>query len=233
MQITWLGHTGFRIERSGAGTILIDPWVDHPKSTDSVRAVDKADLILVTHGHGDHVGSLLYIAEKTGAVIVCIHEIAVYLNSKDIPNRIVGMNKGGTAVFEGVRVTMVHADHSSSIQDGNRILPGGEAVGYVLRFDSGHSVYHAGDTGVFGDMALIHRLYAPRVAMLPIGDHYTMGPAEAALAAELIRPECIIPMHYGTFPVLTGTPEALVQALPEELKGRVLALAVGQEAELE
>lgn len=233
MHLTWLGHTGFRIESRTGSTVLIDPWVDHPKTTESVRNIDKADVILVTHGHGDHVGSLLSIAGKTGAAVVCIHEISVYLNSRNIPNRIVGMNKGGTAVFEGVRVTMVHADHSSSIQDGDQLIPGGEAVGYVLRFDDGSSVYHAGDTSVFGDMALIRRLYQPKVALLPIGDHYTMGPQEAALAAELIDPERIVPMHYGTFPVLTGTPEALVDALPADFKHRVLTLAVGQRTELD
>jgi len=230
MRITWLGHTGFHIESDEGLEILVDPWVNHPKATDSVRRTNRADIILVTHGHGDHVGSLLHMAEVTRARIVCIHEMSVYLNSKKLENQIIGMNKGGTADLGGVRATMVHADHSSSIQDGGALLPGGDAVGYVLRFRNGYSIYHAGDTGVFGDMTLIRRLYAPKLTLLPIGDHYTMGPVEAALAVELLQPDRVIPMHYGTFPLLTGTPEALVEALPDELKSRVTPLSVGETA---
>ena len=231
MKLTWLGHNGFRLVTGKGATVLIDPWIDHPLANEAVRSLDRADLILITHGHGDHMGSLEPLARRTGATIVCIHELSVHLSGRGLGNEIVGMNKGGTVERAGVRVTMVHADHSSVIQDGDRMIPGGECVGYVVETD-GTTLYHAGDTNVFGDMALIRELYAPKIVLLPIGDRYTMGPREAALAVRLLRPERIVPAHYGTFPVLTGTVEAFREALDEADRGRLLPLEVGVEVTL-
>lgn len=231
MKITWLGHEGFRIETDAGAVVLVDPWLDHPMATPEVRAIDRADLILVTHGHGDHIGSLVPLAEKTGAAIACIHEISVYLGTLGLSNEIIGMNKGGSVEHDSLRVTMVHADHSSMIQNGDRLIPAGECVGFVID-SGGYRIYHSGDTNVFGDMAIIRELYEPRLALLPIGDRYTMGPREAALAVKLLRPERIIPMHYGTFPILTGTVEAFREALDPEFRDRLTPLEVGAETNL-
>lgn len=228
MKITWLGHDGFSIVTDGGATVLVDPWLENPKATPEVRDLDRADVILITHGHGDHMGSLKALARKTGAAVVCIHEISVYLGSLGLSNQIIGMNKGGSVSVDGIKVTMVHADHSSMIQDGDRFLPGGECVGYVIDTGS-YRIYHAGDTGVFGDMAIIRDIYAPNLALLPIGDRYTMGPREAAYAAGLLKPDRIIPMHYGTFPVLTGTVESFLEELAPEFRNRVTPLDVGEE----
>jgi len=124
------------------------------------------------------------------------------------------MNKGGTQTLDDIKVTMVHADHSCGIQDGDQLIYGGEACGYVIEFSTGLKIYHAGDTNVFGDMRIIRELYAPDLALLPIGDHYTMGPREAAYASNLLQPKTVIPMHFGTFPFLVGTPGALEKLVP-------------------
>ncbi|MBI5140881.1 MAG: metal-dependent hydrolase [Nitrospirae bacterium] len=232
MNITWLGHEGFRIESAKGVIILIDPWLDHPLATNTVRSLDRADLILLTHGHRDHIGSLEPLARKTGAKIVCIHDIYLHLSAKGWKNEIIGMNKGGSIVSGGIRITMVHADHSSSIKEGDALLPGGECVGYIVKLENGYTIYHSGDTNVFGDMAIIRELYAPELALLPIGDRYVMGPREAAYAVKLIRPSRIIPTHYATFPALTGTVDDFVAALNPEDRGKVTPLEIGQEIDL-
>ncbi|HLW88161.1 MAG TPA: metal-dependent hydrolase [Terriglobales bacterium] len=215
IKITWLGHATFRIETPEGKTLLIDPWTKgNPKCPEKEKNFAKVDVMLCTHGHGDHIGDAVEIAKKHNPMVVGMPELCGWLESKGV-KRVSGMNKGGTQTVADVRITMVQAVHSSGIQDGDRMIYGGEAAGYVLEFSNGVKIYHAGDTCVFGDMAIIREIYAPEICMLPIGDHYTMGPLQAAYACKLLKPETVIPMHYGTFPVLTGTPSELRKLAPD------------------
>ena len=215
VKVTWLGHATFRLETPGGKTILLDPWVmGNPACPANEKAVKKVDVMLVTHGHGDHIGDAVEIAKKHKPTVVGIPELCGWLGKKGVSN-LAEMNKGGTQAVADIKVTMVHADHSCGIQDGDDYVYGGEACGYVVTFSNGLKIYHAGDTNVFGDMAIIHELYAPDIAMLPIGDHYTMGPPEAAYACKLLKPKMVIPMHFATFPVLTGTPAELRKLAPD------------------
>ena len=214
IKITWLGHATFRIETPGGKTILIDPWVmGNPMCPDKEKDVKQVDVMLCTHGHGDHIGDAVEIAKKHKPVIVGIPELCGWLEKKGV-TQTAAMNKGGTQAVGDIKVTMVHADHSCGIQDGDQMVYGGEACGYVVEFSNGVKIYHAGDTNVFGDMQIIRDLYAPEIAMLPIGDHFTMSPREAAYACNLLKPKTVIPMHFGTFPVLTGRPSQLQKLVP-------------------
>ena len=209
IKITWLGHATFRIQTPKGTTVIVDPWImGNPSCPESEKTVNQVDVMLVTHGHGDHIGDAVEIAKKHNPKVVGIPELCGWLRKKGV-KQLAEMNKGGTQLVEDIKVTMVHADHSCGILDGDTLVYGGEAVGYVIEFENGVKIYHAGDTNVFGDMAIIRDLYAPRIAMLPIGDHYTMSPREAAYACSLLKPETVIPMHFATFPVLTGRPDTL------------------------
>ena len=210
--ITWLGHATFVITTPGGKKILIDPWVQgNPACPAPLKKIEDLDSMLITHAHFDHIGDAVEIGKSTGAQIVAIAETAGWLGSKGLEN-VVDMNIGGTVeVAAGCRVHMTHAVHSCGITDGDQIIYGGSAAGYVIEFDNGFKLYHAGDTAVFSDMALIGKLLEPDVALLPIGDHYTMGPRSAAEAVRLLGVKTVIPMHFGTFPVLSGTPEQLRQ----------------------
>lgn len=210
-RLTWLGHATWLLQSPGGRRVLVDAWIDgNPSCPDAFKegGVDPVDLILVTHGHGDHIGDLVATAGRTGAQVVGIHELCVWLGAQGVEN-VSGMNKGGTQETMGLKVTMTHAVHSSSHTEGDTIVYLGEAAGYVIEMEDGLRVYAAGDTAVFSDMALIGELYRPHLAILPVGDHYTMGPREAAVAARLLGVRKILCEHVGTFPVLTGTPEAL------------------------
>src|SRR4051794_38884681 len=212
--LTWLGHATFRIDSPGGKRIYVDPWLQgNPKLPASEQEPARCDLVLVTHGHGDHVGSAADLAGRFGCPIVCMVELGAWLNGQGVAeDKVRSGNKGGTQDVGGVKVTMTNAFHSSSTPDGTYA---GEPVGLVVELEDGTKVYFAGDTCVFGDMQLIGRLYAPDVAVLPIGDHYTMGPREAGLALELLGTKRCVPCHWGTFPLLTGTPEELRKHAPQ------------------
>ena len=215
IKLTWLGHATFRVKTPEGKIVIIDPWVmGNPICPPADKKVEKVDVLLCTHGHGDHIGDAVEIAKKHKPVVVGIPELCRWLGTKGVA-QLAEMNKGGTQSVGGIKVTMVHADHSCGISDGDQMVYGGEACGFVIEFSSGVIIYHAGDTNVFGDMQIIRELYAPEIVMLPIGDHYTMSPREAAYACRLLKPKTVIPMHFGTFPVLTGTPAQLQKLVPE------------------
>jgi L-ascorbate metabolism protein UlaG (beta-lactamase superfamily) len=209
IKLTWLGHSAFRVETPEGKTVLIDPWImGNPMCPDKEKDVKKADVLLCTHGHFDHIGDAVEIAKRHNPVVVGIYELCAWLEKKGA-KQTSPMNKGGTQTVADMKVTMVHADHSCGILDGDQIVYGGEACGYVVEFSNGVKIYHAGDTNVFGDMAIIRELYQPEIAMLPIGDRFTMSPREAAHACKLLQPKTVIPMHFATFPLLTGRPDEL------------------------
>ena len=214
--ITWYGHSCVEVTTPGGRTILIDPWFANPKSPRAPAAVDKCDVMLVTHSHFDHFGDALAIASRTRPAWPAIHELSLWLGRNYAhKDSVIGMNKGGTVEVAGVKVTMTHADHSSGDIYGAAEAPIylGEPVGAIVELENGYRLFHAGDTALFGDLRLIGDLYRPQLAMLPIGGHFTMGPREAALAVEWLGVKDVLPLHYGTFPLLTGTPDELRTAL--------------------
>lgn len=212
IEITWLGHATFRVTTPSGKRVLIDPWVmGNPSCPDDLKDPGPLDAMLITHGHFDHIGDAVELAKSTGAEVGCIAETAGWLGTKGVEN-VVGFNKGGTVEIAGCKVHMTHAVHSCGITDGDQTIYGGEAAGYVVEFENGFKLYHSGDTAVFSDMALIAKLLQPDWAMLPIGDHFTMGPRSAAEAIRMLGVKTVVPMHWGTFPLLTGTPDQLRDA---------------------
>lgn len=225
--ITWLGHAATRIQTPDGKTILIDPWLqDNPSVPANLKRIENLDLMLITHGHFDHMGDAVTVAKQTEPDVIAIFEICHYLTSQGV-QKCNGMNKGGTVRWQDIDITMVDAIHSSGITVGEQILYGGTPAGFVLRFNNGFTVYHAGDTEVFESMKLIAR-YKPDIALLPIGGHFTMGPSGAAEAIRLLGVHNVIPIHYGTFPALTGTPEQLKEQASDVADLRVIALKPGE-----
>ncbi|HOW15150.1 metal-dependent hydrolase [Methanosarcina sp.] len=227
VKITWLGHAAFLFEAEKK--LLIDPFIsENPKAPCSPEDLDP-DIIAVTHGHRDHLGDTIAIGARTGCRIISIHELANYIKSKGVFAE--GMNKGGTIEVEGITLTMTHALHSSSIDASGFSFDGGSPAGFVIGI-GGHSIYHSGDTGVFGDMQLIRELYEPEIALLPIGDRFTMGIKEAVKAVELIRPEIVVPMHYNTFDVIKQDPEDFRKAVEAKVDTKVIILEPGESIEI-
>ena len=227
--LTWLGHNTFKLVTRGARTVLLDPWVEgNPACPKEHKSFEKIDAMTISHGHGDHMADAVTLGKKFKPTIVCNYEIHLFLQKKGVPTT-APMNKGGTQEVAGIRFTMVHAVHSSGIEDGGQVVYGGEACGFVVTLEDGTRLYHAGDTGAHADMALIGELYSPEIAVLPIGDLFTMSPREAALAARMLKPRIIVPANYGTFPALPGTPEALREELKKlGVEAEVVALRPGE-----
>jgi L-ascorbate metabolism protein UlaG (beta-lactamase superfamily) len=229
-KLTWLGHAGFLIESPKGVRVAIDPWIGgNPKFPPGFEW-GKVDVIAATHGHFDHFGDDgIELAKKTGATVVAIFELALHCGANGV-EKVSGMNKGGSQKISGVDFRMVNAVHSSGTSGAGREanFPA-DPCGYVITFEDGFRIYHAGDTNVFADMALIGELYEPDVALLPIGDFYTMGPREAAKACQLLGVPRVIPMHWGTFPVLPGTPADLRREIERRgLATEVVELSPGE-----
>lgn len=232
LSITWLGHSTFHVVLPNGKRLVTDPWLGNPNCPPAwakPEALKPLDLILVSHGHSDHTGDVIPVARATNAPVVCVFELGLFFTGKGLQN-VRDMGIGGTQDVAGVSITMTQAMHSGSIMDDGKVVYTGGATGYVLRAAGMPTIYFAGDTGLFGDMRMIGELHHPQIAFLPIGDHYTMGPSQAAIAARWLGVKQVVPMHWGTFPLLTGTPAAL----KAELAGtsiEVLELKPGETAE--
>ncbi len=212
ISITWLGHSVFELRFPSGEVLIFDPWIEGNPSYPKNYKIQKVDVIALSHGHFDHANDVVPLAKKHDAKLIAIFETTSWFQKNGV-KKAEGMNKGGTVDLGFAKLTMTHALHSNAIKDGDDLVYGGEAAGYVLTLPDGRSAYFAGDTAVFGDMALLREMHTPELAFLPIGDHFTMSPGGAARAARLVGVKRVIPMHYGTFPALTGTPDQLAKEL--------------------
>jgi L-ascorbate metabolism protein UlaG (beta-lactamase superfamily) len=222
-ELTWLGHASFRLDTPGGKRVYVDPWLSNPKCPESEKDPERVDLIALTHGHSDHVGETVELWQQFKPPVVAVVELRSWLAQQGVEENIAhGPNKGGTVDVDGVKITFTDAKHSSSSDDLTYL---GEPAGLVFTLEDGYVIYFAGDTNAFGDMQLIGRLYEPDLAVLPIGDHFTMGPREAALAIELLGVKKVVPCHYGTFPLLAGHPD---QVREHGVDAEILAIAPGE-----
>ncbi|HEX9945052.1 MAG TPA: metal-dependent hydrolase [Thermoanaerobaculia bacterium] len=229
-KFTYLGHATIRCDLPGGEVVLIDPWVqNNPACPEELKKLDRLDAVLITHAHFDHIGDAVELCKRhTPKKVVACFEICHWLGSKGVQN-CSGMNVGGCQEVLGLNVTMIRADHSCGISEGDQILYGGVAAGYVVRLPGGFTFYHAGDTALFSDMQLIGEIYRPELAFLPIGDLFTMDPQQAARACRFLGVRKVIPIHWGTFPLLTGTPEKLQEALGDHgITCEMIALKPGE-----
>jgi L-ascorbate metabolism protein UlaG (beta-lactamase superfamily) len=225
-RVTWLGHATVLVQTPAGTNILIDPFIkNNPKYPKKFKLPEKIQFILLTHGHADHISDAVPVARKHKSTVVAIYELAAHV-AKEGAKQITGMNIGGTVQLEDVAVTMVEAKHSAGVEGKSGAQYAGVAAGFVLTVANGPVLYHAGDTTVFTDMKLIKELYRPDLAMLPIGGFYTMGPREAAMAAQFVEPRAVLPIHYGTFPPLKGTPDELAGFLKGSIE--VIKIAPGE-----
>ncbi|MEM3549780.1 MAG: metal-dependent hydrolase [Candidatus Bathyarchaeia archaeon] len=220
-KVTWLGHAAFKIEIANK-TVLIDPWLDgNPTSPVRASQVERADVVYATHDHEDHLGDAFAICKRTGAAFVSTFELGNYAHEKGV-EKVIGLNIGGTADFNGLKLHVVHAFHTSTR---------GAPTGVILEGE-GKTIYHAGDTGIFGDMKLFGEIYSLDLALLPMGGYYTMGASEAAEAVKLLRPKAVIPMHYRTFPVLAQSAQDFVENVRKKTpKVKVIVLNPGESYE--
>ena len=230
LAITWFGHSTFLLRTPGGKRLLLDPWLrENPSCPEALKKPPKADVILVSHGHADHMGDLVLCARESGATVVGSVELCDWLGRKGLQN-VAPMNKGGSLQHAGLTITMTDARHSSGFVDAGQMVYLGEAAGFVIRLEDGRAIYYAGDTALFGDMQLIRERYAPEIAFLPIGDRFTMDPIDAASACHILGVRQVVPMHWGTFPMLSGTPAAL-KRLVEPRGIQVLEMRPGETAE--
>ena len=228
--ITWFGHATFRLVLPDERVIFIDPWLEgNPACPDSLKKVSRCDMIFLTHGHGDHTGDVKSLVNEFNPMVAGNFELCNVLQSQIGQGRFSGMNPGGTQTIDGVRVSLTQAFHSSSIDSPKGPIYAGMPNGVIVAFDGLAALYHAGDTDVFSDMKLIAQIFEPKVCILPIGDHFTMGAKGAAIAAGFLNPQTIIPCHYKTFPLLAQSADDFRQALSPELQSRLVVPDVGQE----